>query len=242
MESVYKGEPMGQTLALIHTVSKLVPIFEDLCDELLPGVDRFHIADEAALRLLLAAGGITPELCSRLAEHAIQAEAAGAHAILLTCSSSSPCVDVARERVPVPVLKIDEPMIDRAIAMGSRIGIAATAVTTVEPTTELIASRAAIVGQEVQVQVALSREAHGAMLSGNMDRHDQLVRDGLLRLMETSDVVLLAQVSMARVAGQIPEGDRAVPILSSPVYALERVAELLVRTEPRTQHLRRRVS
>jgi Asp/Glu/hydantoin racemase len=218
---------MSPTLAMIHTIAKLVPLFEGLCDELMPEIARFHIADEAVLQMLLAAQRLTPEIYRRLGDDAACAEAVGADAILLTCSSSSPCVDVIQNMVAVPLLKIDEAMVDKAISIGTRIGVAATAATTVKPTADLIAMRSRSAGKETQVDVALSEEGHRAMLSGDMARHDRIVRDSLFRLMETNDVVVLAQVSMARVAQQIPESERRVPILSSPRLCLERVRQLL---------------
>lgn len=218
---------MPPKLAMIHTIAKLVPVFEDLCDELLPDVHRFHIADEAAHQMLLTAQDLTPAIYRRLSEDVVSAEAAGADVILFTCSSSSPCVDVIRHMISVPLVKIDEPMVDRAISMGKRIGIAATAATTVKPTAELIAVRSKAIGKETQIEVALTKEAHRAMLRGNLVRHDQLVRDSLARLMEANDVIVLAQVSMAHVAEQIAEPDRRVPILSSPRLALERIRMML---------------
>jgi hypothetical protein len=41
------------------------------------------------------------------------------------------------------------------------------------------------------------------------------------------DVILLAQASMARVAGQLAEEDKKVPILTSPEIAIQHIATLL---------------
>ncbi|HOW00781.1 MAG TPA: glycoside hydrolase family 130 protein, partial [Rhodoglobus sp.] len=51
---------------------------------------------------------------------------AGAVALQCTCSSISPCIDTARLVVSIPALKVDEPMVNKAISMGKRIGVAAT--------------------------------------------------------------------------------------------------------------------
>jgi glutamate racemase len=51
--------------------------------------------------------------------------------------------------VSIPVLKIDEPMIDKALTLGSRIGIAATATITFNPTNDLVYQRAEMLGIEV---------------------------------------------------------------------------------------------
>ena len=218
---------MPKTLGLIHTVTSLVPTFTGLCEELIPGTVLFNIADEALLRMVSKAQGLTPAIYRRVAEDAVTAEAAGADVILVTCSSISPCVDVARNMVSVPVLKIDEPMVDRAIATGTRIGVAATARTTLKPTTEQINARARVAGKSVHVDAVFCEGAFDALMSGDSDRHDQIVKDHLYRMMVSNEVIVLAQASMARVADQIPDSEKTVPILASPRLGIERVRDVI---------------
>ena len=215
------------TLAMIHTVAGLVPTFERLCDEMMPGVERFNIVDEGVLRMLLAADGLTPAVTRRVSDDVIHAEAAGAHVILVTCSSISPCVDVAQKMVSAPVLKIDEPMVDEAISIGTRIGVAATARATLQPTSEQIRARSQMAGQRTEIHPVLCEGAFQALLSGDVARHDQIVTEHLYRMMQANDVVVLAQASMARVAEMIPESDRRTPILSSPRLGVERARDVI---------------
>ncbi len=219
---------MKQKLAFVHTVPSLVGLFNDLSKELLPGVEVFHIADEMLLKVVLAQGGLSPFIFQRVAEHVVAAERAGATAVQCTCSSISPCVDASRPLVGIPVLKIDEPMVDKALGTGRRIGIAATAPTTLKPTTDLVYSRASILGVPVEVESVLCEGAYDALFSGNPEKHDQIVTQVLRGLMTRSDVIILAQASMARVAQTIPAAEQCVPILSSPRLAMERARDLLV--------------
>ena len=57
--------------------------------------------------------------------------------------------------------------------------------------------------------------------------HDRIVRQYLQELMAKTDVVILAQASMARVANTIPAEEQAVPILSSPRLAMERARSVI---------------
>ena len=114
---------MKQKLAFVHTVPSLVGLFNELSRELLPDVEVFHIADEMLLKVVLAQGGLSPFIYQRVPKHVVAAEHAGATAVQCTCSSISPCVEASRPLVGVPVLKIDEPMVDAAIRTGSRIGM-----------------------------------------------------------------------------------------------------------------------
>jgi Asp/Glu/hydantoin racemase len=220
---------MAFQVAFIHTVPALIGLFNDLSNEYLPEeTEVFHIADEVLLRVVLASGGLTPFIYRRVAEHAAAAAEAGADLIQLTCSSISPTAETARRMVAVPVLKIDEPMIDCALEIGRRIGIAATAPTTLKPTQEQLYQRAQQKNIMATVDAYLCEGAYAALFKGDVAAHDQIVREGLIQLMEKNDVVLLAQASMARVADQLKPEEMKAPVLSSPRLAMEKLKGLLL--------------
>lgn len=212
---------MTRKLVLLHTVATLVEPFNELAAEMLPAdVDVVHVADELLLKVVLAQGGLSPFIYQRVSDHVLAAVHAGADVVMFTCSSISPCADAARLMVGIPVLKIDEPMVDRAIATGARIGVAATAPTTLGPTQELVNARADLLGKHVTVDAVLCEGAFDALFAGDLETHDRIVRATLRALMVRNDVVVLAQASMARVAESIPAQEQVVPILSSPRLAM----------------------
>jgi len=216
-------------LAFIHTVPSLVGLFTDLSKEILPGeVELLHIADEVLLKVVLAQGGLSPFIFRRVLEHVVAAEEAGASAVQLTCSSISPCADPAQSLASIPVLKIDQPMVDQALALGERIGIAATAPTTLKPTTALVYERARNAAKQVKVESVLCEGAYKALFSGDAETHDRIVRQYIKDLTRRNDVVILAQASMARVANTLSPEELAVPVLSSPRLAVERLRQVLL--------------
>jgi hypothetical protein len=219
---------MTPKIAFLHTVPGLVTLFAQLSKEILPSdVEIFHIADEMLLKLALSQGGLSPFIFRRVADHVAAAEQAGATVVQFTCSSISPCADASQPLVGIPVLKVDEPMVDAAIAAGECIGVAATAITTLRPTTELVKARAALAGKLVEVDSQLAEGAFAALMAGDTDTHDRIVRQTIQTLMARNHVVLLAQASMARVLETIPEAERRVPVLTSPRLAVERLARVI---------------
>jgi Asp/Glu/hydantoin racemase len=220
----------AKRLALVHTVSPLLDVFNKLGEELMPGVQLTHILDEPLLERVRQRGELAPEDSARLQTHVAMAEGIGADAVLVTCSTVSPCVDDIRAQVDIPVMKIDEVMIDEAIAKGARIGVVATNETTLQPTHQLLEAQADTVAKEIEVELVLVEDALSALLSGDGATHDDLVKKAVIELGDRVDVVVLAQASMARVLDVIPESERPVPVLSSPHLALERVRELLETT------------
>jgi aspartate/glutamate racemase len=108
-------------LAVLHTVSALAerfkPMFRAALDE---RVDTFHMVDESLLQDVMRHGP-GPNITRRIVSFAERAEDAGAGLIVFTCSSTSPGIDVARQTVGLPILKIDDPMAEgRAARHGHR--------------------------------------------------------------------------------------------------------------------------
>jgi Asp/Glu/hydantoin racemase len=170
---------------------------------------------------------LADEDAQRLAAHVQEAAGIGAAAVLVTCSTVSPCVDSVRQYAPVPLLRIDEAMICEAVALGPRIGVIATNRTTLAPTEQLLRAEAARTGRQIEVELRMVEGALPALLRGDGAAHDRCVREAILTLAPRADVVVLAQASTARVLRAL-EGDAlARPVLSSPHLALHQVAQLL---------------
>lgn len=219
-------------VAFLHTLPGLAVPFSDLARELFPpGVEVLHVADEILLKVVLEQGGLSPFIHRRVAEHIIAAEAAGASLVQVTCSSISPCVETSRPMVAIPVLKIDEPMVEKALSLGSRIGVVATAPTTLKPTSELVWRKAQQAGKTIQVEPVLCEGAYAALFSGDQRRHDRIVGETILALLARCDVVLLAQASMARVLDGLDPALVTRPVLTSPRLAVEHARRVLDRLD-----------
>ncbi|MEZ4736148.1 MAG: aspartate/glutamate racemase family protein [Caldilineaceae bacterium] len=207
---------MTKKLALIHTATINASTITQLCKETMPDVEVFNIVDESLLKNTIAAQKLTPTTYRRLATYLESAEAAGADAILVTCSSIGPAVDAARPLVNIPVLRIDQAMAEEAVRMGTRIGVIATLSTTLEPTVAIVQASAAAQGKDIAISTHLCTGAFEAVTSGDPATHDRLVTAGLKALMDKVDVIVLAQATMARVVDTLSPEEKRVPILSSP--------------------------
>jgi Asp/Glu/hydantoin racemase len=215
------------SIGFVHTVLGLPPVFADLAQELVPDADIFHIVDETLLGVTRKTGALTPTTRRRVLGYVESAADAGADLVVVTCSSIGPAVDASRAFVEVPVLRIDEPMADEAVRLGTRIGVLATLTTTLQPTADLVARRGREAAKDIEVIARVCDGAFDALSAGDREHHDELVRAGLQELIADVDVVVLAQASMARVVETLPDEARTVPILSSPRLGMQRVAELL---------------
>ena len=218
---------MARKAGMVHSVASLVPVFNGLVSEIMPDTEIVHLVDEGLLKDVIATGQYRPSMGRRLGLLASFAEESGAEAVMLTCSTLGVLVDEAKDMIKVPLLKVDEAMVDEAVRLGSRIGVIATLYTTLNPTSNLVKERAGLAGKDVQVETVLCGGAFEALGRGDTATHDNIVLEQLKKLTERVEVVVLAQASMARVADQIPEAERKAPILSSPRLGVQRFKEVL---------------
>jgi Asp/Glu/hydantoin racemase len=217
---------MPDQIAFIHTSPSMIPIFKALATELLPRAEIFNMVDESLLRDIIRDKGLSAGTAKRLAGHVLAAEQAGARYILVTCSSMGRAVEASRTLATATVLRVDEPMTEKAVSLGSRVGVIATLPSTLEPTVALIKSRAAESGKPIELIAMVVDGAFDAVISGDGAKHDALVGAALRELATKVDVIVLAQASMARVVDSLSPADKPVPILSSPRLAVERLASL----------------
>lgn len=216
-----------KTLALVHTSSTLVPVFERLCKEKNLDVDLVHIEDASLIRDVIADGELTADILERVLHHLTAAEDTIADYIMVTCSSIGPAVDAAQSRIHKPLLRVDQPLAEAAVKLGTNIGVIATLATTLVPTVDIIRRQAVKVGKEINVVSELCNGAFEAFLADDLETHDAAVMEAIERLAPTVDVIVLAQASMARVISELKADKIKVPILSSPSLAVDYLATVL---------------
>lgn len=215
-----------KTVAAIHTATPMVDPTKELFAKHLPGVRLIHIVDDTLIRDVIGAGKVPEEVKERLLGYYRSAVIAGADLIFNTCSSVGDVAMEARETLPVPLVRIDDPMAEEAVSTATRIGVLATLPTTLDPTVRLITSFAVKRGREVEIREGLAEGAFEAVISGDRERHDRLILEAARELAGMVEVFVLAQGSMARMEKQIEE-ETGVRVLSSPERAVLQIKEIL---------------
>lgn len=221
---------MSQNIVLVHTLASLINQFNSLGASILPGVKLFHILDEVILEHIHQHGTPEADDKERLLSHIRSSEEIHASAILVTCSMLSVCIDELRPIVSIPIIKIDEALVQDAVAAGTRIGMLATNPDTLTPSTQIIYDEATRIGKTITVMPVLVENAFSAIRKGDVETHDRLVKQAIIETSPKVDVIVLAQASMARILSILPEHEHTVPVLSSPHLALGQVKEALIHT------------
>lgn len=150
-------------LALLHTSPAHIPVFDALRDEDHQGLELRHFVDE---ELLARARREGPEAVAGAVRDALdEAVAAGARAVLCTCSTIGAVAETAGARIGVPVLRADRPMAAAAVAAGPRVVVAATLESTLGPTVALVEEEGRRRVGRGSHEPVTSREPRAAMAS-----------------------------------------------------------------------------
>ncbi|NHI15745.1 aspartate/glutamate racemase family protein [Microbacterium excoecariae] len=210
-------------IAFLHTGAVVIPPVMELARELLPGVTALNLLDDRIVADLRDPS-LADSVPDRVRNLVASAQAAGADAVMLTCSSISGLAGPTAASVGIPVLRVDEAMADAAVAAGARIAVVATLPTTCGPTAALIEERAALAGERPEISSVVVEGAFEAVAGGDRETHDALVVAEIERIAAEADVVVLAQASMASAA------ERArvdVPVLTSLRLGVRRLRDHL---------------
>lgn len=186
-------------VGLVHSTRLVIDAVQTVVAAQCPDTEFVHVLDEGILRELTAAGKLTPEILDWLTAMVRSTEKAGAALAVVSCSSLSPGVNDVRQRVDIPVLKIDEPMMAYAVKNFRRIGLLMTNPTTEKPSRLLFEEVSQKLGRNVTLVPRLCPDAFKKLDRGDIQGHDTEVVDTVKKLLTETDAVLLAQISILRV-------------------------------------------
>ena len=203
-------------LTLFHTAASNRDLFDALLKQIAPDVPVRHVVDEAILREARAAGAVTDTMIARV-DSEMANVLRNASFVLCTCSTIGGLAEQASERV----LRVDRPMAERAVSLGSRILVAATLQSTLGPTQSLLMDVACAMNRPIHLTELFIESAWPYFESGDKDGYAReiarCVEDAVTR--DAYDAVVLAQASMYEaeaLCAHLP-----VPVMSSPRLGLE---------------------
>jgi hypothetical protein len=234
----------GRTLGIINGSSWISLWSTWFARLLVPGVKLVSAGSEAVQLSFMAAhrrGEAVPpqaniELFARTAVDLVRLHPVDA--ILITCSTMNRAHPAVRDAVrvaaaprEVPVVQIDEPMMEKAVRTGPRILAVATHGPTVENTKALLLETAERAARKVSVECATVERAFDLLGEGDVRGHNDEVASVIRR--ETGrgrfDAVVLAQLSMSAFVFSYPDRIAAfgLPVLTSGEEGFLKVREVL---------------
>jgi hypothetical protein len=236
------GDPalIGKRLGLINGSSWITAWSNYFGRRYLPGVHLVNVGNEAVQLSFMEAhaqGLPCPpqaniDCFKRYAVDLV--ELAHVDAVMITCSTmnrSYPDVARALESYGVPVIQIDQPMMERAVEIGGRTLVIATHGPTVANTQALLRETAARLQANIDFDGETVEAAWEELAQGNIAAHNQMIADVILsRRAGGCSSVVLAQLSMAAFLFSYPNPEEVfgLPVLTSGQCGFERARAVLL--------------
>lgn len=215
----------GGNITIVHTSFVSVEDLTKLFKEIGPEIQVRHIVDDSLLPEVLANGGVTTAVRSRVSAYYRAAQESGADLVFNQCSSVGEAADTAAQLITTPVIKVDQKMAQIACETGTRIAVAATLQTTLGPTCRLIEKTALALGKEITIVPLLIDGAFDHLIAGDRAKHNEMVVAAIQGVIPSVDVVVCAQGSMVAILPAL--GETAVPVLTSPRSGVTHAVETL---------------
>lgn len=216
---------MRKRIFLVHPTSLAMPPVDEAFKTLWPEAQTLNLLDESLYADLAADGHLPPSLYERVARLLRHCEGSGADGVVFSGSTFGPAVEEGRKGMKIPVLRIEEAMMEQAVARGGSILLVSTqqrAMPVVRATLDQ-AVRAA--GKSPPIKELWVPGARDAVISGDSERHDRLIAEQSAAA-GPFDTVVLTMISMAPARAKMPK-DLAARTLTSGETTVARMRELV---------------
>lgn len=209
---------MSRPLALWHSTENNMAPFEGLIRQLAPEIPFVH-RTRADLLAAAQPAGLTPAIRREVAMDILAMADDGAAVVLCTCSTLGPGAESAAELTDGVVLRVDRPMIERALDQGPRVAVCAALASTIGPTSDLLRRVAGERGITPEISEIAVEGAFALFEQGDRAGYARKIAEAVRREAGSVDAVVLAQASMAGAIDLLD--DLPVPVLASPRLGAE---------------------
>ncbi len=241
-EDTFTGVPAlaGKKLGVVNGATWITLWSNFFGRRILPGVKIINVGNEAVQLNFMRAHHreepcppqINIDTFVRYAEDLVKLW--DVDAILISCSTmnrSCGAVGEAMESYGVPVVQIDEAMMEQAVGHGGRILVVATHGPTVKSTQALLEEAADKLGKKVAFDGATVEQAFELLGEGDIREHNKVIARAIREKQEKQriGIVVLAQLSMTVFKLSYPdcETEFGIPVLTSAETGFQRVREVL---------------
>ena len=216
-------------VALLSSTRAVFSPMDTAFREVFPEAQMVHLLDETLIEDFRQDGGLSPRSRRKALQMAMTAQDAAVDGILVTCSTLSPSVDDFRPFIAIPIVKIDEPVVEQVIQSAESIALLTTADSVLKSVEPLVLDKARRVGREVSIRRFIKGDLWPLLLK-DPSAFYQAVGEAATQAAEVCQAVLITQVSMAPGREYVEAGIRD-RVYASPAYAVRAIRRILTRAE-----------
>lgn len=219
-------------VALISSTRAVFAAMDAAFSAFFPEAETVQILDETLLLLFREDGGLSVRSRRKALQMALAAQDAGMDGILVTCSSLSPAVDEVRPFLTVPVVKIDEPMIERVVQESEKLALVASAETVLKSVEPLVRKKAGEFGRNVSLRPVVLADLWPLLQKDPLSFY-KAVGEACTGAAREGGAVVITQVSMA------PGREYSAPdirdrVFAAPEYAVRALRKILTSSPENT--------
>jgi Asp/Glu/hydantoin racemase len=212
-------------IALISSTRGVFASMDKAFKVVFPEAEIIQILDETLLLLFRKDGGLSVRSRRKALRMVLSAQDAGVDGILVTCSTLSPAVDDLRSFLTIPIVKIDEPMIEAVVQKAETIALVASAESVLKSVEPLVQKKAAQFGRRVLLRPVILAD-RWPLLQKDPASFYRAVGEACGEAARGCQAVIITQVSMA------PAREHADPeirdrVFAAPEYAVRALHDIL---------------
>ena len=216
-------------MALVSSTRAVFPSMEAAFRDVFPEAQILHLLDETLIEDFRREGGLSPHSRRKALQMALTAQEAGVDGILVTCSTLSPSVDDFRPFVRIPIVKIDEPVIEEVVQNADTVGLLATAETVLKSVEPLVLKKAREAGRKISVRPFIKGDVW-PLLQKDPAAFYRAIAGAATEAAKECQAVILTQVSIGPGRDYVEEKFRN-RVYASPAYAVQAIRKILSNTE-----------
>ncbi len=215
----------SKKVALVSSTRAVFGPMEAAFREVFPEAQILHLLDETLIEDFRREGGLSPHSRHKALQMALTAQEGGVDGVLVTCSTLSPSVDDLRPFLKIPVVKIDEPVIEEVVRKAEKIGLLATAETVLKSVEPLVVKKAREIGRKISVRRFIKGDVW-PLLQKDPAAFYRAMAEAATEAAKECQAVILTQVSIAPGRDYVEEKVRN-KIYASPAYAVQALRKIL---------------
>jgi Asp/Glu/hydantoin racemase len=223
LKSISKKAP--PRVALVSSTRAVFASMEAAFREAFPEAQILHLLDETLIEDFRREGGLSPHSRRKALQMTLTAQEAGVDGILVTCSTLSPSVDDFRPFVRIPIVKIDEPVIEEVVRNADTVGLLATAETVLKSVEPLVMKKAREIGRKISVRPFIKGDVW-PLLQKEPAAFYRAIAGAAAEAAKECQAVILTQVSIAPGRDYVEEKLRN-RVYASPTYAVRAIRKIL---------------
>lgn len=214
-----------KTVSFVHATSNTLRIMKQLAETELLDMECLHFLDETLMYRLPKGKGIPPEMARRFLRLVEAADSATPSLIVVTCSSYSEFIPLARRIVNSPLIAPDRETLEAAVEQFGSITLVGTLDNAVEAAERQILEFAKERNKAIKIDKVMVDGAIALLNKGASELHDNLILSAVKNKKIETEGILLCQFSIAHLQDRVSaESNR--PVLSTLRTTVEKIRAL----------------